>query len=162
MAVTTEYTDQYTESYVTIPAKVPETHEWMGRFRIGFFTFTQGSSAGDAGSYAYLIKLPAGKVRLMLSMSRVHSSALGSSRTMDLGWTAYTDDDGDAVAADPNGLDDGVDVSSAVAFAPAGTVGTHETKLFESKEGVVLTAQVNDGTLPAAATIGGHFVYVID
>ena len=162
MAVTTEYSDQYTESYVTIPAKVPETHEWMGRFRIGFFTFTQGSSAGDAGSYAYLIKLPAGKVRLMLSMSRVHSSALGSSRTMDLGWTAYTDDDGDAVAADPNGLDDGVDVSSAVAFAPAGTVVTHETKLFESKEGVVLTAQVNDGTLPAAATIGGHFVYVID
>ena len=105
MAVTTEYSTQYTESYVTIPAKVPETHEWMGRFRIGFFTFVQGSSAGDAGSLAYLIKLPAGKVRLILPLSRVHSSALGSSRTMDLGWIAYTDDDGDAVAVDPNGLD---------------------------------------------------------
>jgi len=162
MAVTTEYSSQYTEGYVTIPAKVPETHEWMGRIRLGFFTFTQGSDAGDAGSLAYLIKIPAGKVRLLLPLSRVHSSALGSSRTMDLGWIAYTNDAGVAVAADPNGLDDGVDVSSAVAFNPAGTVGTHETVLFESREGVVLTAQVNDGTLPAAATIGGYFAYVVD
>tara|TARA_Y100000004_G_scaffold53731_2_gene59756 strand:- start:270 stop:758 length:489 start_codon:yes stop_codon:yes gene_type:complete len=162
MAVTTEYSSQYTESYITVPAKVPESHEWMGRLRIGFFEFTQGSDAGDAGSLAYLVKLPAGKVRLILPLSRVHSSALGSSRTMDLGWIAYTDDDGASVSADPNGLDDGVDVSSAVAFNPGGTVGTHETYLFESQEGVVLTAQVNDGTLPAAATIKGYFVYVID
>jgi hypothetical protein len=162
MAVTTEYSSQYTESYVTVPAKVPETHEWMGRFRIGYFEFTQGSAAGDATSEAYLIRLPAGKVRLILPMSRIHVSALGSSRTFDLGWLAYTDDDNSSVAADPNGLDDGVDVSSAVAFAPAGTVGTHETKLFESKAGVTISAQINDGTIPAAATIGGYFVYVID
>ena len=162
MAVTTESSTQYTEGYITIPAKVPESHEWMGRIRIGFFTFVQGSDAGDAGSTANLIKIPAGKVRLLLPLSRVHSSALGSSRTMDLGWIAYTNDAGVAVAADPNGLDDGVDVSSAVAFNPAGTVGTHETVLFESREGVVLTAQVNDGTLPAAATIGGYFAYVVD
>tara|TARA_R110000765_G_scaffold393927_1_gene487353 strand:- start:73 stop:561 length:489 start_codon:yes stop_codon:yes gene_type:complete len=162
MAVTTEYSSQYTESYVTVPAKVPESHEWMGRLRQSFFEFTQGAAAGDAGSLAYLIRLPAGKVRLILPMSRIHVSALGSSRTFDLGWLAYTDDDNSAVVVDPNGLDDGVDVSSAVAFAPAGTVGTHETYLFQSRTGVTLTAQINDGTIPIAATIGGYFVYVID
>jgi hypothetical protein len=162
MAVTTEYSAQYTESYVTVPAKVPETHEWAGRIRLAFFEFTQGAAAGDAGSLAYLVKLPAGKVRVLLNESYIASSALGASRTMDTGWVAYTGDDGVAVAVDPNGLDDGVDVSSAVAFSPIGTVGGSETKLFESQGGVVLTAQVNDGTIPAAATIKGYFAYVCD
>tara|TARA_R100000501_G_C2521929_1_gene48776 strand:- start:230 stop:475 length:246 start_codon:yes stop_codon:yes gene_type:complete len=81
---------------------------------------------------------------------------------MDLGWQAFTDDDGDSVAADPNGLDDGVDVSSAGSVIPGGTVGTHETYLFESQSGVIIDAQINDGTLPVAATLMGHFVYVVD
>lgn len=162
MAVTTEGSDQYDESNTTVPAKVPETHEWAGRMRIAFFEFTQGAAAGDATSIAQLIKLPAGKVRLILPLSRIHFSALGSSRTMDLGWESYVDDDGDTVAADPNGLDDGVDVSSAGSVNPAGTVGTHETYLFESKVGVVITAQINDATIPIAATLKGYFFYVID
>ena len=162
MAVTTENSDQYDESYATVPAKVPETHEWAGRLRIAFFEFTQGGDAGDATSVARLIKLPAGKIRLILPISRVAFSALGSSRTMDLGWEAYTDDDGDSVAADPNGLDDGVDVSSAGSVNPAGTVGTHETYLLESRAGVVITAQINDGTIPSAATLMGYFFYVVD
>jgi len=162
MAVTTEYSDQYTESYVTVPAKVPETHEWAGRVRMAFFEFTQGAAAGDAGSLAYLVKLPAGKVRVLLPLSRIANSALGTSRTMDLGWAAYTNDDGTAVAADPNGLDDGIDASAAAATNPGGTIGGHETKLFESQAGVVLTAQINDGTIPAAATLKGYFLYVQD
>jgi len=129
---------------------------------MAFFEFTQGSSAGDAGSLAYLVKLPAGKVRVLLPLSRIANSALGASRTMDLGWAAYTNDDGTAVAADPNGLDDGIDVSSAAATNPSGTIGGAETKLFESQAGVVLTAQINDGTIPAAATLKGYFLYVQD
>ena len=162
MAVTTENSAQYAESYVSIPAKVPEAHEWAGRLRIAFFEFTQGAAAGDAGSTATLVKLPAGKVRLILPMSYLGVSALGSSRTMDLGWQAYVNDSGATVAADPNGLDDGVDVSSATAAAPAGTIGTHETVLFESRDGVVIDAQVNDATLPVGGTIMGYLIYTID
>jgi len=45
---------------------------------------------------------------------------------------------------------------------PGGTVGTHETYLFESQGGVTIDAQINDGTIPIAATLMGHFVYVVD
>ena len=92
--------------------------EWACRLRIAFFEFTQGSSAGDATSTATLVKLPAGKVRLILPLSYIGASALGSSRTMDLGWQAYVNDAGTTVAADPNGLDDGIDVSSATTSTP--------------------------------------------
>jgi len=161
MAVTTEQSTEYALTQA-VPAKVPASHQLHGRMRIAFFAFTQGSSAGDATSTATLVKLPAGKVRLMNRLSYIGFSALGASRTLDLGWQAYTDDNGDAVAADPNGLDDGVDVSSAGSVIPGGTIGTHETKLFESQAGVVIDAQINDGTIPAAATLMGHLVYVVD
>lgn len=161
MAVTTENSDEYAR-IVAVPGKVNPTHAWHGRMRIGYFNFTQGAAAGDAGSVARLIKLPAGKVRVILPLSRIAFDALGAARTMDLGWEAYTNDDGTAVAADPNGLDDGVDVSGAGSVNPAGTVGDHETYLFESQDGVVLTAQFNDGTIPAATNVSGYFIYVVD
>ena len=162
MAVTTENSTEYALT-VAVPAKVPFVHQLHGRLRIAFFDFTQGAAAGDATSVARLVKLPAGKVRLLLPLSRIAYSAIGTARTMDLGWEAYNDDDGnDAVAADPNGLDDGVDVAAAGSVNPGGTIGTHETKLFESAAGVVITAQINDGTIPAAATLKGYFVYVVD
>ena len=52
--------------------------------------------------------------------------------------------------------------SSAGAFVPGGTLGGDETKLFESLDGVVVTAQVNDGTIPAGATLDGYLAYVMD
>ena len=56
----------------------------------------------------------------------------------------------------------GVDVSSAGAVVPAGTVGSDETMLFDSMAGIVLTAQINDGTIPDSATLSGHIGYVMD
>lgn len=161
MAVTIEKSDQITnvEAEPIVFLHPTDNH---GRMRSSFFTFTQGAAAGDAASFAYVVTIPAGKVRVYLPLSRVAFSALGSARTMDIGWLAYTDEDGTAVVADPNGLDDGVDVSSAGSVIPTGTLGTHETKLFQSQSGVTLTLQINDGTIPAAATLDGHFAYVKD
>lgn len=162
MAVTTENSTQYANTQAD-PRVMNPTHEAHGRVRIARFNFTQGASAGDAGSIARLVKLPKGKVRVILPLSRVAFSAMGASRTMDLGWEAYRADDGSGdVAEDPNGLDDGVDVSSAGSVIPGGTLGGDETALFESLDGVVLTAQVNDGTIPAAATLDGYVAYVMD
>lgn len=146
-----------------LPRVMMLTHEWGGRLRSRYFSFTQSGDAGDAGSLQSLIILPKGKCRLFLPLCRLAFSAMGASRTMDLGWLAYNDDDGgDAVVADPNGLDDGIDVASLGSVIPGGTIGTHETKLFESAAGVTITSQINDGTIPAAATISGYFVYVTD
>jgi hypothetical protein len=161
MAVTQEQSDQI-ENQEATPPVMTGVDTLRGKLKILRFTFTQGAAAGDAGSLAELVKVPAGVVRVFLASSRITCSALGAARTMDIGWLAYVDTDGDAVAADPNGLDDGVDVSLAVTFNPTGTIGEDETKLFESNGGVTLTAQVNDATLIASATINGYFVYVQD
>ncbi|MEQ9246103.1 MAG: hypothetical protein RLO21_08955 [Nitratireductor sp.] len=160
MAVTTQQSDQL--SLINGSPKQPNpVHEWAGRLRISLFDFTQ-VGAGDAGSIAELVKLPAGHVRLILPLSRIAFSAMGASRTLDLGWAAYDGHDGTAVAADPNGLDAAVAVSSAGSVNPAGTVGGGETVLFGAQEGLVLTAQVNGGTIPDGATLNGYFVYVVD
>lgn len=161
MAVTTEKSSQLARIEST-PPKVNPTHHWHGRERFYEANFTQGAAAGDAGSIARLLTLPAGKVRLVLWKSRIATSAFGVARTLDLGWEAYTKDDGSAVAASPNGLDAGQDVAAAGAYTPIGTLGAGETMLFESKGGVTLTARVNAGTIPAAATIDGGFTVVVD
>lgn len=161
MAVTTQNATQYGNTQAD-PRVMNPTHEAHGRLRVARFNFTQ-SGAGDAGSIVRLVKLPKGKVRAILPLSRVAFSALGASRTLDLGWQAHQADDGSGeVAADPNGLDDGVDAASAGAVIPEGTVGGDETKLFESLDGVLLTAQINDGTIPDGTTLDGTIVYVMD
>ncbi len=160
MAITTDKSTQLTNTDAT-PSVALDPSSNHGRKRYAYFDFTK-SGAGDAGSTCETVRLPAGKVRLFLLESLLNTSALGASRTMDTGWQAYTDQNGDAVVADPNGLDDGVDVSSAAVFAPTGTIGGDETKLFQSISGVTIEVQVNDGTWDDAETLSGYFAYMID
>ncbi len=145
-----------------LPDEKVVVHDEHGKLRIAYFDFTKPSPTGDAGSDVQLVRLPPGRVRLILPLSRIAFSALGTSRTLDLGWAAYVGLDGVTVIADQNGLDDGVDAASAGSVVPGGTVGGAETVLFASRSGVILTAQVNDGTFVAADTLNGYFVYVTD
>lgn len=161
MAVTAEKSDQITNIEAK-PVVFLKPDDWMGRLKIFRFNFTQGAAAGDAGSTAELVKLPPGRWRILLPLCRIAHSAFGAARTLDLGWQAYTDNNGDAVAADPNGLDDGNDVSAAGSFVPTGTVGGDETYLFENSDEVTIEAQCNDGTLPAGATLDGYIIAVAD
>lgn len=161
MAITTEKSTQIA-NVEAVPAVHMYPDELHGKMKIIRFNFTQGAAAGDATSTQQLVKLPPGRWRVMLALSRVAHSIFGAARTLDLGWQAYTGNDGAAVAADPNGLDDGNDVSGAGSFSPTGTVGGDETYLFESSDGVTIEAQCNDGTIPAAATLDGYFIAVAD
>lgn len=161
MAITQEKSDQIVNQEATPPV-MSGVDTLRGKVKMLRFSFTQGAAAGDAASLQELVKVPAGVVRVILSLSRIAHSAFGAARTLDLGWLAYTDTNGAAVAADPNGLDDGVDVSSAGSFIPGGTVGGDETFLFESNGGLTLTTQNNDGTIPIGATLNGYIMYVQD
>ena len=110
------------------------THDCYRRMRIAHFDYTQPGQ-GDAGSIAELVKLPGGSVRVTLSFSRVSYAAMGTSRTMGLGWLAYTNDNSAAVVADPNGLDDGVDVAAAGSINPGAP--SAETRRISSRAGRV-------------------------
>ena len=132
------------------------TTEQHGRVRASHFHFTQGAAAGDAGSLAELITLPPGRLRLL--SVRGANGVLGTGRTLDIGHLGYTDADTavGAVAADPDAF------SADTAVATAGTFDLLIDAVVHSKDGFVLTAQINDGTLPAAGTLSGFVLYVVD
>ncbi len=166
MAVTNENSTQYANA-VADPKVQNETNDWHGRLRIARFSFKQGQfadppAAGDAGSTARLVRLPPGRCRVLLGLSYLHASAFGAGRVLDIGWQAYNDLDGNAVAADPNGLADNIDVAAAEPKTVTGTIGGDETKQFLSRDEVVIEATVAGGTIPVDATLSGYFVYVKD
>jgi hypothetical protein len=112
MAVTTQYGVEYTSIFQTEPPAPNETHEWHGRLRTAYCTHVQ-SGVGDATSIIYLFKLPPGSVRLMVPMCWAYVNWTTASATLDMGYGAYTNLAGTAVAADVDGIIDGISVESA-------------------------------------------------
>jgi len=164
MAVTTQKSTEYTNATASPPVN-NSTAEEHGRMRIAFFTHTQ-SGAGDATSAVALVKLPPGRVRMLGSLSRAYVNWTTSSATLDLGWDAYTDLDGDAVAADPDGLINGLSVDT-VGFqtlegAIAANLLTGGTYVFESKGGIVIRATSQDTAIASGDDLVGYICYVLD
>ena len=161
MAVTTQKGNEVT-NLDAVPSVVAETTKLHGRLRFAYFSHTQ-SGAGDATSSVEIARLPAGSVRVLGAMCKIKHNWTTSSATMDIGWDAYTDLDGDSVAADPNGMDDGLNVDSAGTVSTICTVlTTDNTKLFESKGKVSIRLTSQDVALAASSTVYGYLVYVVD
>ena len=160
MAVTTQKSTEYTNATAN-PVVQNAVHDYHGRVRIAYFTHNQ-DGAGDAGSSVALCSLPAGKVRVLLSSSNAYVNWTTGSATLDLGWDAYTNTDGNAVAADVDGLVDGLDVDTAgYQTFGAGTTATGGTHLFESQGGVVIRA-TSPGAIAAGDDLVGYMMYVVD
>jgi hypothetical protein len=163
MAVTNESSTEFTNQNAT-PPTIMDSIDNGGRVRFAKVTFTQGAAAGDANSTIDLIELPAGKVRFLGNMSSLVFSAFGAARVLDIGWLAYTDQNGTAVVADADGLDDGIDVSAAgrVTLGTNTAVTSGDSLVFQSRGPVTLQATVLGGTIPAAATVEGVIAYTFD
>ncbi|RJO66973.1 MAG: hypothetical protein C4523_10805 [Myxococcales bacterium] len=167
MAVTTQYSTEYDQAYVDVPPTLLNTTELHGRVRVAYITHAQ-SGAGDATSSVALCKLPPGRVRLLLGSSFFYVNWTTASATLDLGWDAYTAMDGTTTAADPNGLADGIDVdtvglrSGEDLVTLAAIQATGGTKLFESKDGVVIRATSQDTAIADGDDLVGYLLYVVD
>jgi len=161
MAVTTQKSTEYTNATAN-PVVQNAVHDYHGRVRIAYFTCDQ-DGAGDATSSVALCALPAGKVRVLLASSSAYVNWTTGSATLDLGWDAYTNTDGTAVTADPDGLVNGLDVDTAgYQTFGAGTTATGGTHLFESQGGVVLRATSQDQALASGDDLVGYIMYVVD
>jgi hypothetical protein len=164
MAVTTQKTTEYTNATAD-PVVNNESTEYQGRLRVMFFTHDQ-DGAGDATSSVAIGKLPSGRVRVLLGLSRMYCNWTTASATLDLGWDAYTDGNNTAVAADPNGLIDGLSVDTAGYFnmegALAGIKATGGTYVFQSMGGVVVRATSQDTAIADGDDLVGYIVYVVD
>tara|TARA_R100000656_G_C3910575_1_gene120807 strand:+ start:43 stop:525 length:483 start_codon:yes stop_codon:yes gene_type:complete len=160
MAVTTQKSTQVTNMDAT-PPTIMDTTSLHGRLRVAFFAHTQ-DGAGDATSTVDLVKLPTGTGRILVRSSFLAASAFGSSRTLDIGYVAHTDTNGDAVAVDVDAVLDGLDVSGATnAMLGTGT-NTVDTYLYDSNAPLTIQAVVAGGTIPDTATLSGYIVYVLD
>lgn len=160
MAVTAQKSTQLTNAEA-VP--VVRTHgvDLSGKLRVAYFDFTQ-DGAGDATSTVDLVELPNGRVRVYPELSHIKFSAFGASRVLDIGYLAHTDQNGDAVSADTDYFATDVDVSSAGTAKLSEALDAATTKLFQSRDGVVIQANVAGGTIPDAATLSGFVVYAMD
>ena len=159
----TFYSEQVTK-LDAVPAEPINVDELHGKVRIARFDYDQVAQ-GAIGTIIQLCKLPAGRIRLLGRESALYHSALDTGVTLDVGWAAYTDFAGDAVALDAAGLDDGVDVAAA-GVVRLGTVAAVlaecQTKVFESQEGVVIMGTIGVAVIPADGVLKGYIAYVLD
>jgi len=132
-----------------------------GKLRFCYGKVTAAEALSANGTMA-LVTLPPGRVRIIPQLSRITTSAFGASRTLDVGYGAFQDrpsGTADPVAADPDALIDGLDVSAAVT---AGVVGTLLKLDLYSLTGVVVQGTVLGGTFPAAGTVELLIAYLYE
>lgn len=152
MAVTNENSTEFANQTAS-PVVPLEPNEFQGSIQIAHFDFTQGVAAGDANSTLELIRMKAGRVRIV--DIEFACSAFGASRVLDIGYRAHTNIDGvTAVAEDDNAYSDDLDVSAAADVRDFVDVVT------ESFDGFDIFAKVTGGTIPAGATVKGVIRYV--
>ncbi len=170
MAVTTQQGDQYKLQFSATSSELGPVYptEVRGMKCADYITHTQ-SGAGDATSSVAICKLPPGRVRLLLPECWFYVNWTTASATLDLGYDAYTQIDGTAVAADVEGLINGISVDTVGFFgfeeltASAGALATAVQgycPLFDSKEGVVIRASSTDTAIADGDDLAGVVSYI--
>jgi hypothetical protein len=172
MAVTVETSVELANQLAHPPVEM-ESNYIYGKVRVYVINFTQGAAAGDIASTQRLIRLPAGKIRLLGASSWLKNSPYTATAVIDVGWEAYRDPKGVVVVADPDGLTVGrlatastiwslvVDDDDVAGAAGAG-LSDNLTKVFESSSGVVISASNRVATIPAGATLKGYFTVAVE
>lgn len=161
------YSTEWTNLYRTSP--VVKTM-YMSR-DMGFrpFTYTQvlGGAAADT---VLLAKLPA-KSMLLLPSCVFYFAGFTAGMTLSVGWAAYTDVDGAAVAANATGLFSAADISNGTGMLHGGmqTVATPDDENpvaaaimrdFNNRDEVTIFGTFNTQAPGANAVLNGYLVYV--
>ena len=147
---------------IAVPPVQLDPLESHGRIRTLNFDWANGLVAGEAGGVVSIVKLPAGRVALLGLLSTLYHNMTTGGNTIDIGWAAYVDLDGEDVAADPDGLDDGISVETAGnIFIGTVLVANNNRKVFESQGGVILPV-TSVGIVAASDVMEGSFSYILD
>lgn len=127
------------------------TNEYNGRVRL-FYGHFKAEEAIAAATTIELIEVPAGRI---LPQSKVYFGAGGEGSTLDVGYAAYTADDGTEIVADGDALLDGGNTAAAGSL-----------ELAQNTEGVILKgkAMITADTAVFAQnkTIDAYILCVVD
>ena len=168
------YSTEYTALYRTLPADVAVHRNKRNEKRIEYFTYTQAATGTD-GDNVVLCKIP-GNARVLLPELFIAFSAWTALTLLSVGWGAYTEVDGTAIAEDEDGLINDLDISLAAIGkffglnrynVGATTATPHDdptglfSREFNSRAPVDIIASI-DGAAPlATATLEGFVTYVV-
>ena len=161
MGITVEYSTEYLKASDPLTYGRMDPDVTAQKLHVQEFNFTQGAAAGDEGSSAGLMYFQPGRYVFFPKLSQVQWTAFGSSRVMDIGFSAYTGEDAVAVAAAPVAFDADIDVSSAGIAAMGSDVAANTGGCFtiKSSTGFSIMALVTGGTIPIAARLQGHIAF---
>jgi len=131
-----------------------------GKIRYMHFTVPALAAANDVTGTIELCKLPAGRVRVLPTESKIKCSAYGGGATMDFGCRAYVASDGKTAVAE-NGTDFVAtkDMSGALVASPIGV--SSMKKDYFSANGITVFATVRGIAMPINATLEGWIAYEV-
>jgi len=137
---------EFTDFAATPPRLVPSSR-WNSKSRTSTasLTFTLAGATGTAK----MLRLPAGKVRVLVDKCRIVCPAGTATADLHVGYAAYTGQDGVAVVGDDNAFADNLDIGAGavdVAFSLP-TVGYLD---LNSRDGVDIEIMIDTAASPAA------------
>lgn len=145
------YSAQYAK-YVAKPQNFVPSTDWGSKLRVSFarLTFTAaGYTTASAGDLS-LIRMPAGKVRILGDLSRVICPQGTSTSDLDIGYSSHVNEDGTAVNADQDGYAASLDVGGGAINAALATGSVFE---HNSKAGFDIVASFDTANSPASGDL---------
>jgi hypothetical protein len=118
------------------------------------------TGAGDATAYP-IGKLPGGKLTVLPLLSTFYSDDAGAGADLDFGYGAFTNEDGTAVTADPNGWADSIDIGGGAVSNTwySNSTLTRPTE-YNSKEGIPVTISTDTADVDVGDVIEICVAYV--
>lgn len=165
------YSTQYDNLHVAPITRMYGGQAFAGVYKVPF-TFANPASGGASaiGDLVYLVKVPS-VCEILMFESLFRFSAWDTNTTIEIGWLAYTEPDGDAVVADDNGLLAALDVDAAgwwyagVTHTSTATI-VHNSPVVDiysvrAQQPVILTAVFRTTAPTASDTLSGYFTVLV-
>lgn len=154
------YSTQYAD-YVANPTVKVKGSDWGAKLRTSYakLTFTAAGFTTAAAGDIKLIKLPPGRVRLYAGLSWLQCPQGTATSDLDVGWAAYTNQAGEAVAASGAGIANSLDVGGAAINEDLNSVAQYFE--FDSQSGVDIVCSFDTANSPASGDLVMSLVYAI-
>lgn len=149
---------QYAAQVATSSTAKRSAAEVTATLRVGYFSYTHLAAAGAGTGEVNLIRLPPGRVRIFSDLSRHVTSQFAVNADLHLGFRAYTEPDGDAVAEDDNAFLDNADVGGG-ALDAAWVLPAAGSQAFITPLGLIIYAMIDTGNIETDDTIEGWVVW---
>lgn len=155
---------QYT-AWSATPSLPPKSSDWGSKLRASFakLTFTAAGFTSAAAGDISLLRMPAGKVRVLRNMSWVKCPAGTSTSDLDFGNGAYTDANGTAVVLAGASLAGSLDVGGAALSQNfiTGSDALVDMVEFDSQSGWDFVCSFDTANSPASGDLLVWVVYMI-